>query len=83
MAFADGETVMQRVESLIKSIYQKFAKPGALLEAKLTDAPFFRISYDEAMSGHGSDKPDFRIRGLVRYPNPSYRAITDSLDPSY
>lgn len=65
MAFTDGEGVMRRVEKLIKSIYEKFARPGTTIESPLPDAPFIRITYDKAMSKHGSDKPDLRIKGLV------------------
>jgi aspartyl-tRNA synthetase len=67
MAWTDGEGVMRRVEKLIKSLYQKFAKPGTPLASPLPDIPFLRMSYDEAMSKHGSDKPDLRIKGLVGY----------------
>jgi aspartyl-tRNA synthetase len=66
VAWADGETVMQRVEVFIKSLYRVFAKSGTTIESPLPETPFIRMSYDEAMSKHGSDKPDFRIQGLVR-----------------
>ncbi len=65
MAFANGELVMNRVEKLMKSIYAKFAQPGSPIASPLPDEPFVRVSYEEAMSLHGSDKPDLRIKGLV------------------
>lgn len=64
MAFTDGEGVMRRVESLLKSIYKNFAGRGASLEP-LSDAPFHRVTYGKAMSKFGSDKPDLRLKGLV------------------
>ena len=64
MAWTDGEGVMQRVEKFIKSLYKRFGKPDTAL-LPLFDGPFYRMSYDEAMSQHGSDKPDLRIPGLV------------------
>lgn len=66
MAFADGESVMNRVEQLIKSVYSKFAKQGTTINAPLPDSPFLRMSYNEAMSEHGSDKPDLRITPLIQ-----------------
>jgi aspartyl-tRNA synthetase len=66
MAYADGNRVMGRVELLIKSIYTYFAtKPWGFIEKSLPESPFIRVLYEEAMSKHGSDKPDLRIKGLV------------------
>jgi aspartyl-tRNA synthetase len=65
MAWADGEDVMQRVEQLMKAIWHEFAKPGSVIPSPLPDSAFPRMTYNEAMSKHGSDKPDLRIRDLV------------------
>jgi aspartyl-tRNA synthetase len=65
MAFTDGEGVMNRVEKLIKSVYMKFASPGTAITSPLPETPFPRMSYEDAMSKHGSDKPDLRIKPLV------------------
>ncbi|TVY37806.1 Aspartate--tRNA ligase [Lachnellula occidentalis] len=65
MAWTDGEGVMARVEKLIRVLYKKFAAPNTPLPP-LFETPFHRITYDEAMSHHGSDKPDLRIPGLIQ-----------------
>lgn len=65
MAWTDGEGVMQRMESFLKSLFNRLHADGDLLVPPLPDTPFRRMTYDEAMSKHGSDKPDLRIRDLV------------------
>ncbi|KAI6246719.1 Aspartate--tRNA ligase, mitochondrial [Erysiphe necator] len=69
VSFADGEKIMNIVESLIKKIYLQFAEQifSKLViqgDSKKIGA-FPRISYQEAMSRYGSDKPDLRIAGLI------------------
>lgn len=66
MAWTDGEGVMNRVERLIKNIYEEFAPEKSI--PPLPDVEFPRMTYDDAMSHHGSDKPDLRVPGLVCCP---------------
>ncbi|CAL3970373.1 unnamed protein product [Diplocarpon coronariae] len=73
MAFATGEDVIQTVETLISDIYQfcspeRMAKWGLGLIAPSDAQPytkFYRMRYYEAMSIHGSDKPDLRINAPI------------------
>lgn len=65
MAWVTGEDVMQRVEKFIKALYNRFGKIGTYL-LPLPEKQFHRMKYDEAMSEHGSDKPDLRIPGLIQ-----------------
>lgn len=57
MSFADEETVMEVVEALIRQVWTKFA------QAPITPIP--RMTYQEAMSDYGSDKPDLRYSAKV------------------
>ena len=54
MSFVDEEDVMKVVEGMVAEVIEKTA--GVKLEK-----PFRRLSYDEAMSRFGSDKPDLRF----------------------
>lgn len=58
MSFATGEDVMNTVESVVKILWQK------LLGISHED-PFPRLSYEDAMSNYGSDKPDVRLGSKI------------------
>lgn len=55
MSFAKSEDVMECIESLIRTLWQKH------LQYRLPE-PFPRITYQDAMSKYGSDKPDLRLK---------------------
>lgn len=58
MAFADGEQVMQEVESIVNSLFKWVGFP--------IQSPIPRMTYQEAMDRFGSDKPDTRLKHTVR-----------------
>ncbi|MBR6107431.1 MAG: aspartate--tRNA ligase [Oscillospiraceae bacterium] len=55
MAFATQDEVLAVCEEVISETFRKF-KPDAVI----SDAPFERITYRDAMMKYGSDKPDLR-----------------------
>ncbi|KAI9931003.1 hypothetical protein ASPWEDRAFT_101741 [Aspergillus wentii DTO 134E9] len=55
MSFATGEDVMRTVEGVIRRLWSK------LMKDPVPSGPFRRLSYQEAMSRYGSDKPDTRF----------------------
>jgi len=62
MAWTDANGVMLRVEEFIKDLYKNLSLE---IVCPIPASDFPRITYDEAMSKHGSDKPDIRIHDLV------------------
>ena len=55
MAFAEEEDVYLVGEKIFKDVFSKFSNK------KVSQTPFRRIPYREAMLKYGSDKPDLRI----------------------
>ena len=54
MSFATQEDVFKVVEPVIYNTFKKFS------DKQISEAPFKRITYKEAMVKYGSDKPDLR-----------------------
>nr|OQO28532.1 hypothetical protein B0A51_03707 [Rachicladosporium sp. CCFEE 5018] len=60
MAFASGEDVMRTVESVVRRLWVE------MLDQRDMPEPFPRMSYHEAMSKYGSDKPDLRLGSEIQ-----------------
>ena len=56
MAFATQEDVLGTLEDVLVPVFEKFGK-----YQRISQAPFIRIPFQEAMERYGSDKPDLRI----------------------
>jgi aspartyl-tRNA synthetase len=55
MSFATGEDVMWTIETVVKKLW------SAVMPEALSSEKFPRMTYEEAMTKYGSDKPDTRI----------------------
>lgn len=60
MAFAIGEDAMQTVEGLVKALWSE------LLKVTDFSGDFPRLTYEQAMSIYGSDKPDTRLGSEIK-----------------
>jgi aspartyl-tRNA synthetase len=61
MSFVTQDDVFKAVETLLVGLFQEFRPDRAM-----TQAPFPRIPYSEAMLRYGSDKPDLRNPLVIR-----------------
>ncbi|MBR7122282.1 MAG: aspartate--tRNA ligase [Oscillospiraceae bacterium] len=61
MAFASQNDVLTTLEEVLRPIFCQFGK-----YRRVSQAPFIRIPFNEAMERYGSDKPDLRIDLEVR-----------------
>ena len=59
MAFATGADVMEVVEGTVRALWKQ------LLSVDNLPSPFPRLTYDQAMSRYGSDKPDLRLGSAI------------------
>ena len=63
MSFAKGEDVMQQIETILRRLWI------FMVDEKIPESNFPRMSYHDAMSQYGSDKPDLRLGMEVRKPH--------------
>ena len=54
MAFVDQEDVFNAIEPILYSVFKKFSK------FDVSEIPFKKITYKDAMEQYGTDKPDLR-----------------------
>lgn len=60
MAFATGEDVMKVIEAVVTRLWNELLGTSDLPQT------FDRMTYEEAMSKYGSDKPDLRLGSEIR-----------------
>ncbi len=60
MSFATQDDVFAVIEDVLAGLFKEFS------DLEVTDPPFPRIPYEEAMTKYGSDKPDLRIPIEIR-----------------
>ena len=60
MAFATQDDVFEAIEPVMHAVFTEFS------DKKVTDTPFPRIPYKEAMLKYGSDKPDLRNPLIIK-----------------
>lgn len=61
MSFVTQDDVFNAIEPVLAGVFNEFADFADGTPRKVTDTPFPRIPYDEAMQKYCSDKPDLRI----------------------
>ena len=65
MSFVDEDAVFGAVERLMQAVFRQIGKE--------VDAPFPRLTYDDAMRRYGSDKPDLRFDMPVQDVSDAFR----------
>jgi len=61
MAFASQEDVFTIIEEVLPPVFKKFG-----VYSRVSETPFERISYLEALEKYGTDKPDLRIDLIIK-----------------
>lgn len=80
MSFAKGEQVMKLVEGLLMTLWYNLVR-SEIGEGTQVKSPFPRMTYQDAMSMYGSDKPDIRLGMEVRSLLSLLRSILTFTDP--
>ena len=61
MSFVTQEDVFNAIEPVLQGVFEEFAVVADGPPRSVTQVPFPRIAYDEAMLKYCSDKPDLRV----------------------
>ncbi|MEE2688725.1 MAG: aspartate--tRNA ligase [Pseudomonadota bacterium] len=61
MSFVTQDDIFNALEPVMQGVFEEFADFADGTRRSVTEAPFPRIPYDEAMLKYCSDKPDLRI----------------------
>ncbi|MBI1274116.1 MAG: aspartate--tRNA ligase [Alphaproteobacteria bacterium] len=87
MSFVTQEDVFAAVEPVMHGVFDEFGGFRREKKPEVTQAPFPRIPYDEAMLKYGSDKPDLRNPLLItdatevfKRPDVEFRAFRGIVD---
>ena len=74
MSFVEREDIIQLIEAMMETVFREVL--GTAI-----DTPFPRMSYDDAMSLYGCDKPDLRIPFTIDDVSNCFRDGSDSIAP--
>jgi aspartyl-tRNA synthetase len=66
MSFVTQDDVFAALEPVLGGVFEEFAAHGGRTPWAVTQAPFPRIAYADAMLNYGSDKPDLRNPLIIR-----------------
>lgn len=80
MAFVSQEDVFKAIEPVLYSVFNTFAPKGY----RVGEAPFPRVTYQDAMLHYGSDKPDLRNPLIIEdvtdiFRNSGFSAFRESI----
>jgi aspartyl-tRNA synthetase len=65
MSYVTQDDVFKTLEPVLHGVFEEFGSFGRAGKPAISDFPFPRIAYDEAMLKYGSDKPDLRNPLLI------------------
>jgi len=87
MSFVTQEDVFAAIEPVLYGVFQEFGGFRRPAPPTLTEAPFPRISFAEAMLKYGTDKPDLRnplvitdVTEVFKRPDVEFRAFKGVID---
>ncbi len=87
MSYVTQEDVFNAIEPVIHGIFDEFSGFNKPTKAAVSDYPFIRIPFEEAMLTYGTDKPDLRnplvikdVTSVFIRPDVEFRAFRSIID---